>query len=41
MAKKMEYHSYLENGKMFMACKDGCGTYERVSEETSSVRCWK
>ena len=41
MAKKMEYHSYLENGQMFMACKDGCGTYERVSEETSSVRCWK
>ncbi len=40
MAKKMEYHSYLENGQMFMACKD-CGTYERVSEETISVRCWK
>ena len=41
MAKKMEYHSYLENGQMFMACKDGCGTYERVSEETVAVRCWK
>ena len=40
MAKKMEYHSYLENGQMFMACKD-CGTYERVSEETVAVRCWK
>ena len=41
MAKKMEYHSYLENGQMFMACRDGCGTYERVSEETVAVRCWK
>jgi len=41
MAKKMEYHSYLENGQMFMACKDGCGTYERVDEETIAVRCWK
>ena len=41
MAKKMEYHSYLENDKLYMACMDGCGTYERVSEETISVRCWK
>ena len=41
MAKKMEYHSYLENGQMFMACKDGCGTYEKVDEETIAVRCWK
>ena len=41
MAKKMEYHSYLENDKLYMACKDGCGTYERVSEETFAVRCWK
>ena len=41
MAKKMEYHSYLENGQMFMACKDGCGTYERVDEKTIAVRCWK
>ena len=40
MAKKMEYHSYLENGQMFMACKD-CGTYERVDEKTVAVRCWK
>ena len=37
----MEYHSYLENGQMFMACKDGCGTYERVDEKTIAVRCWK
>ena len=37
----MEYHSYLENGQMFMACKDGCGTYEKVDEETIAVRCWK
>ena len=36
----MEYHSYLEDGKMYMACMT-CGTYERVSEETLSVRCWK
>ena len=41
MAKKMEYHSYLENGQMFMACRDGCGTYERVDEKTVAVRCWK
>ena len=41
MAKKMEYHSYLENDKLYMVCMDGCGTYERVSEETISVRCWK
>ena len=41
MAKKMEYHSYLENGQMYMACKDGCGTYEKVDEETIAVRCWK
>ena len=41
MAKKMEYHSYLENGQMFMACKDNCGTYEKVDEETIAVRCWK
>ena len=26
---------------MFMACKDGCGTYEKVDEETIAVRCWK
>ncbi len=37
----MEYHSYLENGQMFMACKDNCGTYEKVDEETIAVRCWK
>ena len=37
----MEYHSYLENGQMYMACKDGCGTYEKVDEETIAVRCWK
>ena len=37
----MEYQSYLENGQMYMACKDGCGTYEKVDEETIAVRCWK
>ncbi len=41
MARKMEYHSYLENGQMYMACKDGCGTYEKVDELTVAVRCWK
>jgi len=41
MAKKMKYHSYLENGQMYMACKDNCGTYEKVDEETIAVRCWK
>jgi len=24
-----------------MACKDNCGTYEKVDEETIAVRCWK
>ena len=37
----MKYHSYLENGQMYMACKDNCGTYEKVDEETIAVRCWK
>ena len=30
MAKKMEYHSYLENDKLYMACKDGCGTMKEL-----------
>ena len=40
MAKKMKYHSYMENGKIYMTCMT-CGNYERVVEETTAVRCWK
>ena len=40
MAKKMKYHSYLEDGKLYMACKNGCGEYEVVGDETVSVTCW-
>ena len=40
MASKMKYHSYLEGGKLYMACKNGCGEYEVVGDETVSVTCW-
>ena len=40
MAKKMEYHSYLEDGKLYMACKNNCGNYEVVGDETISTTCW-
>ena len=40
MVKKMEYNSYTEGSKIYMACMT-CGTYERVVIETTSVRCWK
>ena len=40
MASKMKYHSYLEDGKLYMACKNGCGEYEVVGDETVSVTCW-
>jgi hypothetical protein len=40
MASKMKYHSYLEDGKFYMACKNGCGEYEVVGDETVSVTCW-
>ena len=36
----MKYHSYLEDGKLYMACKNGCGEYEGVGDETVSVTCW-
>ena len=36
----MEYHSYLEDGKLYMACKNNCGEYEVVGDETVSVTCW-
>ena len=36
----MKYHSYLEDGKLYMACKNGCGEYEVVGDETVSVTCW-
>jgi hypothetical protein len=39
MASKMEYHSYLEDGKLYMACKNNCGEYEVVGDETVSVTC--
>ena len=40
MAKKMKYHSYLEDGKLYMACKNNCGNYEVVGEETIATTCW-
>ena len=40
MAKKIEYHTYTDGGKIYMTCMT-CGTYERVVVETTSVRCWK
>ena len=40
MAKKIEYHTYTDGGKIYMTCMS-CGTYERVVEETIAVRCWK
>ena len=40
MAKKIEYHTYTDGGKIYMTCMT-CGTYERVVEETIAVRCWK
>ena len=40
MSSKMKYHSYLEGGKLYMACKNGCGEYEVVGDETVSVTCW-
>ena len=40
MATKMKYHSYLEDGKLYMACKNNCGNYEVVGEETIAVTCW-
>ena len=36
----MEYHSYLEDGKLYMACKNNCGNYEVVGEETIATTCW-
>ena len=40
MATKMKYHSYLEDGKLYMACKNNCGNYEVVGEETIATTCW-
>ena len=36
----MKYHSYLEDGKLYMACKNNCGNYEVVGEETIATTCW-
>ncbi len=43
MAKKIKksYHSYHKDGKRYMSCMNGCGTYDRVVEETVSIKCWK
>ena len=40
MATKMKYHSYLEDGKLYMACKNNCGNYEVVGDETIATTCW-
>ena len=36
----MKYHSYLEDGKLYMACKNNCCNYEVVGEETIATTCW-
>ena len=41
MASKMKYHSYLEDGKLYMACKNNCGNYEVVGDETIATTCWE
>ena len=41
MAKKMKYHSYLEDGKLYMVCKNNCGNYEVVGDYTTAVTCWE
>ena len=40
MATKMKYHQYVENGLLHMACKNNCGYYEVVGEETIATTCW-
>ena len=40
MATKMKYHQYVESGKLYMACKNNCGNYEVVGEETIATTCW-
>ena len=40
MATKMKYHQYVEDGKLYMACKNNCGNYEVVGEETIATTCW-
>ncbi len=36
----MKYHQYVENDLLHMACKNNCGNYEVVGEETIAVTCW-
>ncbi len=36
----MKYHQYVENGLLHMACKNNCGNYEQVGDETIEVTCW-
>jgi len=38
--KQPEYHSYYENNQRHMSCMI-CGSYERVDEKTTSVKCSK
>jgi len=40
MAKQMKYHQYVENGQLYMACKNNCGNYEIVGDETVATTCW-
>ncbi len=40
MAKQMKYHQYVENGQLHMACKNNCGNYEIVGDETVATTCW-
>ena len=40
MATEMKYHQYVEDGKLFMACKKNCGNYEVVGKTTISTTCW-
>ena len=41
MVSKIKYHSYLEDGKLYMACKNNCGNYEFVGDYTTAVTCWE
>ena len=40
MATKMKYHQYVDDGNLYMACKNNCGNYEVVGEETIATTCW-
>ena len=40
MATKMKHHQYVENGNLHMSCKNNCGNYEVVGDNTVEVTCW-